>query len=542
MRDDRLELAYRTPTVLIGPPEEVPLLSDSPLARAVADKQAKYLGGADGDPFGRAGANDHSSWAILPLVVRDESVSVAAVAYPGAQGIESNERVFLSSMAELAAQAMHRSRLHQQELALAQMASFFAQAARVIAEASDFADTLGRLAELALAALGDICLIDVVGEDGRPRRMVARHREPDRQRLVDRLGRDYPPEADGVHPAVEVIRTGKTRWSGVMSDEFLRATTRDDAHFALVRELEFRSYLSVPLVADTTTLGALTLVSGSRPFRPEDVRFAERLAEQVAAVVDNARRYEATLRTSHVLQQSLLPQRLPEVPGLQIATRYLPATRGLDVGGDFYDLVTLPNGNVAFVVGDVEGHDRDAAALMGHLRSAARALAGQFETPSQVIAALQQSWQLLGLRPHRHRAVRIVRAEQRGARPGLGRSLPPPAGRVRRGTVLAGATRNALGGERASGGRLAGSSRARPGAALVHRRRHRRARPGRRSQHEAARSRHHRGPRSRPGVRTRRRVAPERPGRRRGAARPWTAALRAPVRFGPRSSGTASER
>ena len=192
-----------------------------------------------------------------------------------------------------------------------------------------------------------------------------------------------------------MIRTGKTRWSGVMSDDFLRATTRDDAHFALVRELEFRSYLSVPLVADTTTLGALTLVSGSRPFRPEDVRFAERLAEQVAAVVDNARRYEATLRTSHVLQQSLLPQRLPDVPGLQIATRYLPATRGLDVGGDFYDLVTLPNGNVAFVVGDVEGHDRDAAALMGHLRSAARALAGQFDTPSQVIAALQQSWQLL---------------------------------------------------------------------------------------------------------------------------------------------------
>ena len=194
---------------------------------------------------------------------------------------------------------------------------------------------------------------------------------------------------------MEVIRTGKTRWSEEMTDDFLAETTRDEEHLALVKSLGFRSFVAVPLVGEAEVLGSLTLVSAGRPFGPEDVSFAERLAGQVAAVVDNARRYESTLATSHTLQQSLLPQRLPDVPGLEIHTRYLPATRGLEVGGDFYDVVVLPSGRVGFVIGDVAGHDRDAAALMGHLRSSARALAGQVDGPAELIDALQWSWRYL---------------------------------------------------------------------------------------------------------------------------------------------------
>ena len=134
----------------------------------------------------------------------------------------------------------------------------------------------------------------------------------------------------------------------------------------------------------------------TRSLGPDDVAFAERLAGHVAAVVDNARRYEATLQTSQVLQQSLLPKSLPDVAGLRVAFRYLPATRGLEVGGDFYDLVPLSGGRVGFTIGDVAGHDREAAALMGQLRSAIRVLAGQVPGPPELISALQKSWRLLG--------------------------------------------------------------------------------------------------------------------------------------------------
>ena len=145
-----------------------------------------------------------------------------------------------------------------------------------------------------------------------------------------------------------------------MPDDFLRETTRDDEHYELTKTLGFRSYMTVPLMADGRVVGSVTFISAGRSFVDDDVAFAEQLAEQVAAVVDNARRYDVAYRTSHILQSSLLPRWLPAVPGLTVETRYLAAAEGLEVGGDFYDLIALPSGRVGFMVGDVAGHDRDA--------------------------------------------------------------------------------------------------------------------------------------------------------------------------------------
>jgi serine/threonine-protein kinase RsbW len=195
---------------------------------------------------------------------------------------------------------------------------------------------------------------------------------------------------------MEVFTSGRSSWAPDMDDEFLRHTTQDLIHYQLVKALGFRSYLSVPLRNGDEVQGTLTLVSSQRPFGAADVSFAERLALQVAGVVNNARRFDASQETSQILQHALLPRGLPEVEGLEIETRYLPATRGLEVGGDFYDVVVLPSHRLGFMIGDVAGHDRDAAATMGQLRSAARALAGQVREPAALIEALQWSWDLLG--------------------------------------------------------------------------------------------------------------------------------------------------
>jgi serine/threonine-protein kinase RsbW len=164
----------------------------------------------------------------------------------------------------------------------------------------------------------------------------------------------------------------------------------------LTKALDFRSYLTVPLAADEEVIGSITFVSSTRSFDVHDVAFAQELAQQVVAVVANAQRFELADHTAHVLQESLLPHRPADVPGIRTATRYLPSTRGLDVGGDFYDLVVLPSKRLGFMIGDVAGHDRAAAAMMGQLRSAARALAGQVRTPGELVAALRWSWDLLG--------------------------------------------------------------------------------------------------------------------------------------------------
>ena len=135
-------------------------------------------------------------------------------------------------------------------------------------------------------------------------------------------------------------------------------------------------------------VGAL-FVSSDRPraFGPEDIALGTALAAQAAQALERARLFEAERRVSVTLQRSLLPAELPEVAGLEIDLRYLPAA-GLEAGGDFYEAVALPDGDVIVAVGDVVGRGATAAAAMGQLRSALRAFALSGESPAQILARL----------------------------------------------------------------------------------------------------------------------------------------------------------
>jgi serine phosphatase RsbU (regulator of sigma subunit) len=124
---------------------------------------------------------------------------------------------------------------------------------------------------------------------------------------------------------------------------------------------------------------------------------AEQLGLQLSLVVAKAQRYETDVQTSHTLQANLLPPAPPALAGISTAVRYLAASYGVEVGGDFYDVVELSNGHVALAVGDVVGHDITAAATMGQLNSVYRALLVDRPSPSSMIDRLQASWSLLGL-------------------------------------------------------------------------------------------------------------------------------------------------
>ena len=353
------------------------------------------------------------SLAILPIVVESECLGALRVTSPEVDAFGAGERELLQLVVHRAAQAAGRARTHEEREGMARISGFLADASRVTAEAPDFATALNRLADLALRALGEICLIDILGEDGRVERIVARHREARLQPIVDRLHREFPPALTGAHPAVEVIRSGHGAWSETMTDEFLRATTRGDVHYGLVKQLGFRSYLAVPLTSQDVS-GAVTFVSTSRAFGHEDVLFAQELARQVAAVIGNVRRYETTLRTSHTLQHALLPPSIPDVPGTVVHSRYLAATNGIDVGGDFYDVMRRNDQGADFVIGDVAGHDREAAALMGQIRSAVRALGVVSSGPAEMMATLSQHWTELGFdRMATLLVVRYFASEQR---------------------------------------------------------------------------------------------------------------------------------
>ncbi|HEX4831497.1 MAG TPA: SpoIIE family protein phosphatase [Trebonia sp.] len=152
-----------------------------------------------------------------------------------------------------------------------------------------------------------------------------------------------------------------------------------------------RSWVGLPLLAAGQPLGALRFsFSSARRISEEERVFLEALAGQCSLAVERAEMYEREHQTAMTLQRSLLPDKLPTVPGLALDARYLPVTRNMDIGGDWYDVFRLPEGRMAVTVGDVMGKGLTAAAGMGRVRNALRALALTDSRPSAVLTGLDR--------------------------------------------------------------------------------------------------------------------------------------------------------
>ncbi len=298
-----------------------------------------------------------------------------------------------------AGQALERARLHEETARQADRASFLLEAARLLAEAADVTDTVDRLAQLVVSRLADVCVVDLDTEEGLLRPAV-RHGDAQRAHLAEGLRARHLPRRSTAHPSVRALQSSATQWIRAVDDGFLRAIAVDDEHLEVLRALDLSAVVAVPLTAEGRQLGVLTIWADARrgPFTVADVEVAEQLALQVGLVVARAQRFDLAVRTSHALQANLLPPTPPPLEGLAIAVRYLAATHGVDVGGDFYDVVQLPGAEVGLAVGDVVGHDITAAATMGQLRSVYRALLADGPSPGAVIDRLQTGWPLLSLR------------------------------------------------------------------------------------------------------------------------------------------------
>ncbi|MFJ9770794.1 SpoIIE family protein phosphatase [Kitasatospora sp. NPDC101157] len=143
----------------------------------------------------------------------------------------------------------------------------------------------------------------------------------------------------------------------------------------------------LPLVTSRRLIGTCVLAFAEpHHFDVEERAVLTSLGGLIAQALDRARLYDTKLGLAQGLQESLLPHALPVVPGLEVSARYLPCTEGMDVGGDFYDLMRVGPESVAIVIGDVQGHNVNAAALMGQVRTAVRAFAAADADPGTVLA------------------------------------------------------------------------------------------------------------------------------------------------------------
>ncbi|GAA0390982.1 hypothetical protein Acor_19110 [Acrocarpospora corrugata] len=193
-------------------------------------------------------------------------------------------------------------------------------------------------------------------------------------------------------PHAQCMTTSKTIMYPELDEETARLIGASLDREVVTKLLSGGSFLAVPLRARGRVLGCavFTRRPGGQPFEEQDVAVAEELAARTAVCVDNARLYTRERRTALTLQSSLLPSDLHQPLGMEIATRYLPASDLMGVGGDWYDVIPLPGCRAALVVGDVMGHGTRAAATMGQLRVAARTLASLDLPPDELLFRLSR--------------------------------------------------------------------------------------------------------------------------------------------------------
>ncbi|MET9676074.1 SpoIIE family protein phosphatase [Streptomyces sp. NPDC006482] len=177
--------------------------------------------------------------------------------------------------------------------------------------------------------------------------------------------------------------------SRMRHDDFIKVAPTESAAVKM-RAAGVHSYLAVPLIARGLLLGSADFVRapGSPPFSSTDLALAEHLASQAAVYIDNARLYGREREHVVSLQRTLLPRATPVTPGLRVGAEYAPSTAHHGVGGDWYDVMALPGGRTALMVGDVMGHGLPAAATMGRLRTVARTLMTLDMAPERVLARL----------------------------------------------------------------------------------------------------------------------------------------------------------
>lgn len=328
------------------------------------------------------------SIAALPLLAGGRCCGVLGLAFGGCLSWSELDRQFLTTVADMCAQALARVAAQDAEQDRLLQMSFLMTATSRLTSTLDYQATLQGLADLVVPDLADWCAIDIL-DDGLLHPLAVAHVDPAKVALARHMRETYPPDTSSPSGAHVVARTGVAEiWEDV-DPALIEAAAQDEEHLRLVRDLDLRSAIIVPLSADDRTLGVLTLVrtGEARRYSRDDLRFAEELARLAAVAVDNAQVHSETLEASHQLQRAVLPSSFAGSDLWEVAVDYRPAGRTA-VGGDFYDAVPLADGRLVAFVGDVMGRGVAAAAAMAQVRSALRAYIALDPDPQTVIERL----------------------------------------------------------------------------------------------------------------------------------------------------------
>ncbi|AGS70726.1 ATP-binding SpoIIE family protein phosphatase [Streptomyces collinus] len=255
--------------------------------------------------------------------------------------------------------------------------AFLLDAGRALAEARSTQEVLRVAAGLSMPGFSPDGLA-VFGVEGDRLTVIGHHGH---RPGVDGPFSHLPLTAD--YPAAEVVRTGRPVY--LSSPDDYRG--RYPVTWPLARHFGRRSWAFLPLTASGRTLGAwMAAFAYPVAFTPDERAVLTTVARMLGQALSRAGAADSQRELAEGLQRSMLPSLGPQIPGLTVAARYIPTGGGLQVGGDWYDIIPLPSGRYALAIGDVQGHDVRAAGLMGQLRIALRAYASEGHRPDAVLS------------------------------------------------------------------------------------------------------------------------------------------------------------
>jgi serine phosphatase RsbU (regulator of sigma subunit)/PAS domain-containing protein len=270
---------------------------------------------------------------------------------------------------------------------------FLASATKMLTSSLDVELTLEKVAWAAVPELADWCVVDMPDARGRLRRVATADIEGARRgetRLIvgGRARRGELP----VGPP-QVLATGRSELYREIDDALLRAAARDDEQYEALRRVGALSAATVPLIAGDRAIGTISLGTtrdSGRRLGPADLDVFEELGRRAGAAIENARVHSERVTVASTLQEALLPPRLPDIPGLTVATRFQAAGEASRVGGDFYDVFPVP-GAWMVLIGDVSGKGPAAAAVTAMARYTMRTAARYEASPARVLGRLNEA-------------------------------------------------------------------------------------------------------------------------------------------------------
>ncbi|MFC0498408.1 SpoIIE family protein phosphatase [Streptomyces mutabilis] len=306
--------------------------------------------------------------------------------------------------------------------------SLLAELGSRFSDALDLDEGLQHAGRLLTRRLADWCVLDLFTEHDQVERACVVHRDPRGLRPTAYEGMLPAVSEESRGPLARVLRGAGPLLLSETPSPGQADNALDRNYRELFHGLGAGSAVVAPLRARRKIFGALTLARtpGQQPFTEEDLPLVDDLVHSLALGVDNARLYQDTRSIAERLQRSLLPV-LPRVDGLELAARYAASSTTAQVGGDWYDSFVVPGGDTALVIGDVTGHNLDAAIAMSQLRSMLRGIAvDREEPPAEVLHRLDLANHSL----HREATATCVYGLLKGRAPGPWELLHSSAGHL----------------------------------------------------------------------------------------------------------------